>query len=73
MGGTASYQRLENYDHLYKFSEKHYLDPMKRNILIYENGKYYKWDIQHIHKNNGERIPVYIGTDEKGIMTIYNP
>ena len=46
---------------------------MKRNILIYENGKYYKWDIQHIQKNNDERIPVYIGTDEKGVMTIYNP
>ena len=56
MGTTASYQRLENYDHLYKISETHYFDPVNRNILSYENGKYYKWTIQFYRKENGERI-----------------
>ena len=73
MGTTASYQRLENYDHLYKISETHYFDPVENNMLEYKNGKYEKWNIDKITLENNRRYSIYMASDEKGVMIIYDP
>ena len=73
MGNSSSYQTIQNNDHLFKISDVTYFDPVKKNMLSYENGKYEKWKVFTILSDYSRQYPVYPAVDEKGVITLYNP
>ena len=73
MGNNSSYQKIKNNEHLFKVSERYYFDPVKSNIYLHKNGQFTIWGVENIMLSDGKRFPVYISSDEKGVITIYDP
>ena len=73
MGNNSSYQKIQNNEHLFKVSERYYFDPVKINIYLHKNGQFTMWGVENIMFADGRQFPVYIFSDEKCAITIYDP